>query len=82
MRIFIQCLVTLFAFISAFLISSKGDKKRFIGYIIASFTQPVWMGVVIYDQQWGLLPISIFYVFVNIRGIFNNRKGGTNAEKK
>ncbi len=72
----IQILILIHGLSSAICISSKIQRVRLIGFIIGLIGQPLWIYQTYISNQWGMAIVSSIYIFINIRGILNNKKDG------
>ena len=52
------------------LVNADSRRKRVCAYIVLLGGQPLWIGITIGAQQWGMLVMAVAYTIVFSRGIY------------
>ena len=57
--------------IANFMVGTKGKWRKW-GFVVGLCSQPFWVITGYKNDQWGIMILSIFYVFTWANGIRNN----------
>lgn len=66
----LQIAIAILSIAAIGLISSTGPLHRW-GFVIGLVSQPLWILATWRAKQWGMLVLSVFYLFVWVHGILN-----------
>ena len=55
------------------LVCSSEGYKRLWGFIIGLCGQPFWFYTTIHNEQWPIVILTVFFTYMNIRGIYTHR---------
>lgn len=77
----IQFLILLFSGVGFFLLSIKDKSISRFGYILCLIAQPFWIITALFNEQWGILILSVIYGISSLNGIRNNFKFQTYEER-
>jgi hypothetical protein len=59
--------------VAAYCISSSNRKTKFIGFLVASLSEPFWLYATLKTGNWGIFLLSLWYLGCNIRGVINHK---------
>jgi len=65
-----QILIFVFGASAIWFVSRKEKWKR-VGYILGLLGQPFWIITSVEKEQWGILALSLFYIYSWSQGIYN-----------
>ena len=63
--------VTLYA---AYLVGSKRDDRRVLGFVMFVFSNVLWIAWGWHDGAWALITLQVGLFAMNLRGILENEK--------
>ena len=63
--------VTLYA---AYLVGSKRDDRRVLGFVMFVFSNVLWIAWGWHDGAWALITLQVGLFAMNLRGIMENEK--------
>jgi len=66
----IQTLLMILGISNFYLITCESNKLKLLGFIIGTIAQPLWIYETINNSQYGMFILSIFYLIINIYGIY------------
>lgn len=52
-------------------------KKHFIGLVIWTFANLLWIYIGLLNKTYGMVTLFIFYIFMNIYGVYGWRRVGS-----
>lgn len=64
--------ITLFGVGAVFLVGLKNPQRARYGYIAGLIAQPFWCYMLWHNEQWGILPLVLFYGYSWANGLRNH----------
>ena len=72
--IFAQGMVSVLGIAAAWLVSGTGRYRNW-GFVLGLAAEPFWFVTIIFNGQYGLVPIAAFYTYTWARGVRNHTMG-------
>ncbi len=66
----IQSIILILSSLSIYLISLNNSKTKY-GFLLGLFAQPFWLYETFINKQYGMLLLTLFYIFSYIKGYKN-----------
>ena len=66
-----QWLITICNVIGMWLLTGTGRRQTW-GYALCLSAQPAWFYTIFYNELYGILPLTIYFTFVWLRGTYNH----------
>lgn len=63
----VQFLIVVSGMLSVYLIS-KNDENTWKGFMIGALVQPLWLYSCVQADQWGMMLLSLWYFWFNLKG--------------
>jgi ABC-type polysaccharide/polyol phosphate export permease len=77
----IQVLIVVGTGVTAFMVASKNQRVRRVGFVVGILCQPLWFMSAYWSKQWGIAITCFWYVFCYARGFHNAKPEQTDHNR-